>query len=682
MKRLIALLALLLLGPAMAQENPYANAIPTGNLVPDFSFDGPINTIPQGWQQIGAPGSGGSIQGGCGALSNQGQCYMFSYGGATLSTNIDLSSYQTNSFEFYFDFFYRMNCNNSIGGYCQNPDGPQDLFGASVQFFTTNGEAGSFNFIPIGPDYFKAGDPGVNEYNYKAVGWYSSQQSEFLFTSAIISFYGRDEGFWAGYYGPALDRVNFRIGYLPAPEEPTITTDCTLTPSDPNCAVLVYTDPALIADALVDEVVADATTTDTTDETLTGSDDGSDDGTEVVEEEEEEVLVADTVEEETYTDTVDETEESEEETVVETIAVVQSIENQAAYRELTDEEKAAILADAISKTAIETALAIANTAAVSGSNTEATNTTTRTTVNNTNNDDDNKQVADINKQETQQSESSDSGLELLETGRTMGQSALANVLASSSETATEANNQAESIVQASNTNTSSEVSTRQATIDMDSYDVPTFSNDQQSIEQSTLEAMIEVVDNDLINNGLETFVTEDGRVRDMPGVTNSTELEIETLALLEMIKQSSSTDDDSKTFEEPVVATVFDPTNPSLVTTNNVMNLEILGVIGSKVEEKTDAEKRAEEVVAANQQQMEEINKNYMDADQSGIVAAISGDTDVTSYRSAMLPDNNLWYKPEDIYKKVTYKDNVRGMYFLEKGNTDTYNKMVEEQYK
>jgi hypothetical protein len=112
------------------------------------------------------------------------------------------------------------------------------------------------------------------------------------------------------------------------------------------------------------------------------------------------------------------------------------------------------------------------------------------------------------------------------------------------------------------------------------------------------------------------------------------------------------------------------------------MNLEILGVLGNKAEEKTDAEKRAEEVVAANKEQQDEINKNYMDADQSGIVAAISGDTDVTSYRSAMLPDNNLWYKPEDIYKKVTYKDNVRGMYFLEKGNTDTYNKMVEEQYK
>jgi hypothetical protein len=71
-----------------------------------------------------------------------------------------------------------------------------------------------------------------------------------------------------------------------------------------------------------------------------------------------------------------------------------------------------------------------------------------------------------------------------------------------------------------------------------------------------------------------------------------------------------------------------------------------------------------------------------MDADQSGIVAAIGADTDFTSYKSAMINDNNVWYKPEDIYKNVVYKDNTRGAYFLEKGNTDTYKKMVEEQYK
>jgi len=35
-----------------------------------------------------------------------------------------------------------------------------------------------------------------------------------------------------------------------------------------------------------------------------------------------------------------------------------------------------------------------------------------------------------------------------------------------------------------------------------------------------------------------------------------------------------------------------------------------------------------------------------------------------------------------NIYKGVIIKDNARGAYFLEKGNTDTYKKMVDEQYK
>jgi len=40
------------------------------------------------------------------------------------------------------------------------------------------------------------------------------------------------------------------------------------------------------------------------------------------------------------------------------------------------------------------------------------------------------------------------------------------------------------------------------------------------------------------------------------------------------------------------------------------------------------------------------------------------------------------FYEPKEIYKNVVIKDNVRTMYFIEKGNTDTYNKMIEGQYK
>jgi hypothetical protein len=49
---------------------------------------------------------------------------------------------------------------------------------------------------------------------------------------------------------------------------------------------------------------------------------------------------------------------------------------------------------------------------------------------------------------------------------------------------------------------------------------------------------------------------------------------------------------------------------------------------------------------------------------------------------SQFILTNIAFYEPKEIYKNNVPKDNVRSMYFLEKGNTDTYNKMIEGQYK
>lgn len=49
---------------------------------------------------------------------------------------------------------------------------------------------------------------------------------------------------------------------------------------------------------------------------------------------------------------------------------------------------------------------------------------------------------------------------------------------------------------------------------------------------------------------------------------------------------------------------------------------------------------------------------------------------------SAFILTNIAFYEPKEIYKNNIPKDNVRSMYFLEKGNTDTFNKMIEAQYK
>ena len=168
-------------------------------------------------------------------------------------------------------------------------------------------------------------------------------------------------------------------------------------------------------------------------------------------------------------------------------------------------------------------------------------------------------------------------------------------------------------------------------------------------------------------------------LKDAENLAASSAITEETVAT----NQTNNSAFDDKT-EMDFLSMPLDPNNPLSQFFNSMpslANLEAAGALNNK-QDKSDAEVRAEQVVAANQEEQDSINSNYMEADQSGIVAAIGADVDVSSYRTAMLNDNNIWYKPEDIYKGVIIKDNVRGSYFLEKGSTDTYKKMITEQYK
>ena len=168
-------------------------------------------------------------------------------------------------------------------------------------------------------------------------------------------------------------------------------------------------------------------------------------------------------------------------------------------------------------------------------------------------------------------------------------------------------------------------------------------------------------------------------LKDAENLAASSAITEETVAA----NQTNNSAFDDKT-EMDFLSMPLDPNNPLSQFFNSMpslANLEAAGALNNK-QDKSDAEVRAEQVVAANQEEQDSINSNYMEADQAGIVAAIGADVDVSSYRTAMLNDNNIWYKPEDIYKGVIIKDNVRGSYFLEKGSTDTYKKMITEQYK
>lgn len=534
---------------------------------------------------------------------------------------------------------------------------------------------------------------------------------------------------------------------------PVTTVDCTLNPYDPSCVIntlgiddgtVDYTDPQQVLAAV-------ESTDDTTDTAAeTGSDDGSSDGTEVIDEEEPAVVAEETTSEETSLEEMlkDEEATTKEEAVVAEVVTEAAAELTvvATYRELTDEEKAAILADAISKNTLEGALAIASETASAVSSASAPTTSTQSESSSRSSSSQAAAVVAtesssstiemrVEEEKTEMVVASDAGADVLETGRQIGKEALAAVTSQSEQSATESVSQAESIAMSSGesqtivvvTNDTSQTTvvedtTVVASNKMEEFDDGSRKDVQQVIIDDSSSSTSEI-EQQIVAQSDSTSEIDMGVAAAVENTFEQTQEEISNTTVVADTQTGDQVDsfaelmqmdikpvieekaDGDYEFIQQVVAASVDQKQEEVNNTGfsedekitiandpalanafnvapNITNLEVAGVLNNKQEEKTDAEKRADEVVAANAKEQEEINKNYMDADQSGIVAAMGADTDVGAYRTAMIRDNNVWYKPEDIYKNIVYKDNVRGAYFLEKGNTDTYKKMVEEQYK
>ena len=500
--------------------------------------------------------------------------------------------------------------------------------------------------------------------------------------------------FWQIYFGSdtsTLENKTYVFNsseIVPIAPDPPIAPDCTLNPTDPTCIINDVTTPE------EETYLADEET---------GSDDGSDDGTEVTEEEE---LLAEesSVEEELFDENLEET--PAEETLEEILADldeedsdVEEVERIVVYRELNDEEKAQILADAISKNTLESALSIAadattstaSTAATSNTETSSSTSTSRSTTESSTSSTSTTETTLVAEMAVEQKEETsaaagDASSDILETGRQLGQQALSETMAATEASASDSMSQAESVAQTSSFESMGSPSSTVETINSIEIEnvietvAAAESNTDTSMEMMGMSEPTTETGN--VSDGSEIFVSMENN----PSAASAQEAEDVALAVV----NNSITSSEQKTFEDEtntdaeVTSAMIDPALAVANTFNqapSMMSLDFLGVL-KPIEEKSDAELRAEQVVAANKEEQDAINANYMDADQSGIVAAIGADADVSSYLSARLADNNTWYKPEDIYKGVVIKDNARGSYFLEKGNTDTYKKMVEEQYK
>ena len=171
-RKVQALLATLIAWPAWAQDNLLIN--------PGFQQG------LTGWYETGP----GGTYTGCGPAG--GVCYVFSYLTGTVQQTVIAPETYTG---YSVSFQYRLPCNNSIGGYCENPVGPQDWLSANLSLYL--------------------GDTSVENIQLLSVQAYQPQYRTFsltdtapAFNTATLSFTGQDVGFWGGPYGPQIDNVS------------------------------------------------------------------------------------------------------------------------------------------------------------------------------------------------------------------------------------------------------------------------------------------------------------------------------------------------------------------------------------------------------------------------------------------------------------------------------------------
>lgn len=183
-KQAQALLAALISTPLAAQDNLLVN--------------GGFQQGLAGWSESGP----GGVYDGCGPAG--GYCYVFSYATGVVQQTVTT---QANYTGFIVGFEYRLPCNNSIGGYCTNPNGPVDWLTANLNLYLGGEPVQSVPLLSV-----QSYQP-----NYAV---FSLTGTASAFDTATISFTGQDVGFWAGPYGPQIDRVSLSFENPPPPPEP------------------------------------------------------------------------------------------------------------------------------------------------------------------------------------------------------------------------------------------------------------------------------------------------------------------------------------------------------------------------------------------------------------------------------------------------------------------------------
>jgi len=123
-----------------------------------------------------------------------------------------------------FDALY--NCNNSIGGYCADPNGTEDEIQA---FLAVGNEAGDTDAREV----FNRRDFNQEWQTFSGAEVYDFSTA---YEAVSLRIDGIDRGFWAGNYGPAVRNASVVAIYTPINTNPVILPDCSNPLNDPSCA--------------------------------------------------------------------------------------------------------------------------------------------------------------------------------------------------------------------------------------------------------------------------------------------------------------------------------------------------------------------------------------------------------------------------------------------------------------
>jgi hypothetical protein len=210
----------------------------TGNLI---GYDSSLKTN-NGWTSTSGSSGGwvpyGSPQGSFNATDG----YTFSYVGEEMGVSgVSLSTfphgYQNTSAVFVTGFMYglkyRFPCANSIGGSCENLNGPQDTLRVEVGYYPATGPA-TFYLHQLGLKNQTDGNPPYNMtwQTLAETVTFAGAKPLAQAGSVNMGIYGMDAGFWAclmpNCYGPQVKDAYIRANYSVDP--------CILNPAyNPSC---------------------------------------------------------------------------------------------------------------------------------------------------------------------------------------------------------------------------------------------------------------------------------------------------------------------------------------------------------------------------------------------------------------------------------------------------------------